>query len=82
MLTPTTLNYLCLTHGDQRGFQFEIIINAFSALFEHLCYGTTAIINILILSVRGPSLYVRICRLYTSGSAVFICQDLTSDPDV
>ena len=33
---------------------------AHSASFEHLCYGTTIIRNILILSVRGSSLYVRI----------------------
>ena len=43
-------------------FDFEIIINvlALSALFEYLCYGSTIIINILILSVRGPSVDVRI----------------------
>ena len=28
---------------------------ALSALFEYICYGSTAILNILILSVRGPS---------------------------
>ena len=32
---------------------------------EYLCYGSTSTRNILILSVRGPSLYVRICRLQT-----------------
>ena len=46
-------------------FQFEVIINVLVALsdsFEYLCYGSTAIRYILILSVRGPSLYVRISR--------------------
>ena len=44
-------------------FQFEIIkISqlAFSISFEYLFYGSTAVINILILSVRGPSLHIRI----------------------
>ena len=50
------------------GFQFKIIINvlvilSLSALFEYLCYGSTAIIHILILSARGTSLYVRVWRL-------------------
>ena len=45
--------------------QFEIIINvletlALSASMEYLCYWSTTIINILILSVRGLSLDVRI----------------------
>ena len=41
-------------------FQFEIIINvlALSGAFEYLCYGSTAIINSLILSGRGTYLYV------------------------
>ena len=34
---------------------------ALSASFEHLCYGSTAFINIVILTVWGPPLYVRIC---------------------
>ena len=34
----------------------------FSALFYYLCYGSILIINILILSILGPSLYVRIWR--------------------
>ena len=52
---------LCINHGDQRVFQFEIIMKvAISVSFEYLCYGSTADINILILSERGPSLYVRI----------------------
>ena len=33
---------------------------ALSASFEYLSYGCTASIIILILLVRGPSLYVRI----------------------
>ena len=50
--------YFSLKHGDQY-FQFEIIINvllALSVLFEYLCYGSTTIINTLILSVLEPSL--------------------------
>ena len=45
-------------------FQFEIIVSsqlALSGSFEYLCYWSTTIINILILSVLGASLYVRIC---------------------
>ena len=37
-------------------FQFEIIMNGLVSSFgviEHLCYGSTAISNILILTVRG-----------------------------
>ena len=43
-------------------FQFEIIINvlALSDLFEDLCYGFTAMINIVIPSARGATLDVRI----------------------
>ena len=33
-----------------------------SASFEYLCYGYTAVINILILSARGSTIYVRIKR--------------------
>ena len=33
--------------------------SAISASFEYLCYGSTATINILVISVRGPPLYVR-----------------------
>ena len=43
---------------------------ALSASFEYLCYEYTAIINMLVLSVRGPSLCVRIWRLQTSDSDV------------
>ena len=45
---------------------------ALSASCEYLCYGSTAIINILILSVREPSLYVKIWRLQTSDSEVYM----------
>ena len=44
-------------------FQFEIIINvlvSFSTSLEYLCYGSTAIINIFTLTVRGSTLDVRI----------------------
>ena len=40
--------------GTQSFFQFEIVINI-SALpdpFEYLCYGSTAIINILLLHIN------------------------------
>ena len=37
---------------------------ALSGSFDYLRYGSTAIITILILSVREPSLYVRIWRLH------------------
>ena len=33
-----------------------------SDLFEDLCYGPTAIINIFTLTMRGSILVVRICR--------------------
>ena len=72
-LTLTTLKYFCINHGNQRSFfQFEIIINVLvlSASFEYLCYRSMAIINILILSAREPSLYVRIWRILTSDSDV------------
>ena len=56
-LTPEVLKYFYTNHGDQRVlFQFEIIINvlvSYLASFEYLCYGSTAIINISILTVRG-----------------------------
>ena len=39
-LALTTLKYFCISHGDKRVFQFEIIINvlwlALSASFEYL----------------------------------------------
>ena len=65
----TTLKYFCINHGDQRYFfQFEIIINVLLPPYLNtyvIFYG-----HILILSVRGPSLYVRIWRLQTSDSDV------------
>ena len=51
VLTLAKPNYFCLNHEDQRVFQFEIII--------------TEIGNILIVSARGPSLYIRIWRLHS-----------------
>ena len=41
--------------------------------FEYLCYGSTAIINIVSLSVHD--------RLYTSESDVYRCQVLTYKDD-
>ena len=49
-------------------FQFEIIINAFSDSFEYLCYGFPAIRNMLIHTVQGPSVDIRIWRLQPSDS--------------
>ena len=49
-------------------FQFEISMNVLVSSFrssEYLCYMSTAIINILILSVRGSTLDVRFWRLKT-----------------
>ena len=47
--------YYFITHGDHFCFQFEIIINvlALSDSFDYLCYGSTVIINIFCLTVRG-----------------------------
>ena len=44
---------------ETKGFvQFKIIINVFalSDSFENLCYGSTAIINMLIFTVQGSTL--------------------------
>ena len=79
ILTLTALKYLCLNHGDQRVFQFKIIINvlvsSFWFIWIPICYGCAAVRNILILSVRGPTLYVRIWRIKLApdlkGSAFF-----------
>ena len=58
------LNYFRINHGDQRVFQFEIIV-VLSDSFESLCYGSTAISNILFLTVRESTLDVRIRRPHT-----------------
>ena len=56
MLTLTTLKYLCINYGDQRVFfnlkssYINVLVSSDS--FQHPCYGSAAIINILILSVR------------------------------
>ena len=46
-LTPTTLKYIFIDHGDQRYiFSFEITVNVLLALspsFEYICYGSTTI---------------------------------------
>ena len=42
-----------------RFFLFEIIINALSVSFEYLCYGSTVIINILLLQS------IPHCKCYT-----------------
>ena len=71
-LTP--LNYFCLSRGDQRvSFNLKsskISLVALPGLFEYLCYGSSALIIIIIPSARGPALYVRIWRLQMSDSDV------------
>ena len=70
-LILTTLKYFCMqTMETKKIVQFEIIINvlvmAFSASFQYLCYGCTVIIDsidIFFISARGLSLDVRIRRL-------------------
>ena len=47
----------------QKGFIKFAIILVLSGSFEYLCYGSTAIINISILTVQGSTLDVRIWRL-------------------
>ena len=48
------------TKGLFQFFQSQMFKLTLSALFEYLCHGSTAFINILILSVRGTSSHVRI----------------------
>ena len=43
---------------------FDVLVSSFRSS-EYLCYMSTAIINILILSVRGSTLDVRFWRLKT-----------------
>ena len=43
---------------------------ALSASFEYICYGSTVIINMLFIAVRGSTLDVRIWRLWTSDSDI------------
>ena len=40
---------------------------ALSASFEYLCYGSTAILNIFTITVRGSALDFRIWRLQTTS---------------
>ena len=42
----------------------------FFGLLHYPCLWSMSVIKILILSVRGSSLYVRICRLQTSDSDI------------
>ena len=48
---PYNAETFFMNHGDQRVFQFDIIINVINhklvlpASFEYLCHGSTAIIN-------------------------------------
>ena len=63
-LNPYDAEIFVVYTMETKGFvQLEIIIIillALSASLEYLSYGTTVIIHILILSVRGSSLYVRV----------------------
>ena len=40
-------------------FKFEILMSAVSDLFEYLCFGSTAILNRSILTVRESTLKAR-----------------------
>ena len=62
-LTAKALNYFCISYGEQR------VLKSLSDSFEYLCYGSTAIINILLL-LWGSTFDVRIWRLQTSDSDV------------
>ena len=68
-LTLTTQKYLCIGYTMETNwfFQFKIIINvlfiALSPSFKYLCYWSTAIINIFILSLPLSTLDIRIWRL-------------------
>ena len=57
-LTLKALKYFCLNYGDQRVSlnlsASKISKLAISASFEYLCYESKAVMNILIISVRGP----------------------------
>ena len=59
----TTLKYFCINHGEQR-LLFSIWNHnkclSFSASFEYICYGSTAIIIFVFLSLQGSSLDVKI----------------------
>ena len=65
-LTRKALKCVSINHGDQRVFsilnQHKCLIKLFPLYFiwiPMLYYGSTAIIQILVLSVRGPTLDVR-----------------------
>ena len=66
ILALIMLKYFCINYGDQRVFQFEIIINDLPCSF---CFIWISVLwvyghyKFLILSVRGPFLYVIIWRL-------------------
>ena len=66
-LTPYNAEIFVVYTMETKGFvQLEIIIIILLALsdsLKYLCYESTVIIHILILSVRGSSLYVRVWRL-------------------
>ena len=63
LVNPWSAEIFFKNHGCQRDFcQFKITINGSVSsfyLFQYLCYGSTAIINILILTVRAPDVYRR-----------------------
>ena len=66
-LIITTLNYSCINYGNQNRFS-NLKSSCISWLglsdsFGYLCHGSTAVRNILFISVWGPSWCVRIWRL-------------------
>ena len=61
-LAHKALKYFRINHIDQRFLKFGISIKsqlALSASFQYLSYGSTAIINIVILTVRGTDVRFR-----------------------
>ena len=58
--------YLNVNHGDHIFFSILNHHKCLAALFEYLCYGYKAIINIFTLTVLGSTLDIRIWRLQTS----------------
>ena len=67
----TLLEYFCKNHGDQRFFQFEIIINVLASSFRFIW--------IPVMGIRPVEIYKFFqcgLRLYTSESDIYRCQIL------
>ena len=72
---------MCVNHLNQRGFSiwnYHKFQSALSDSFEYLSHESTAFRNMVIVLLRGSSLYVKIWRLQTSDSDVYRLQILTS----